>query len=94
MASTGSVGMQQLVKDCFGEHLSKDPSILFSDWDKETLTKELIDYAALDTIKVLQLYDLLRQKVDLSRQLTKEEGQPGMKVDIVPAHGSVTCMMS
>ncbi|GFH49181.1 hypothetical protein CTEN210_05657, partial [Chaetoceros tenuissimus] len=94
MASTGSIGMQQLVKDCFGEYLSKDPSIRFSDWDKETLTKEQVDYAALDAIKGLQLYDLLKQKVDLSKRLTQQEAQQGMKVDIVPAHGSVMCMMS
>lgn len=30
----------------------------------------------------------------LDKKLTSQDNYPGIKVDIVPTHGSVTCMMS
>jgi hypothetical protein len=93
VVGSGSVGLQELVATVLKERMSKDPKVRFSDWT-QTLTKEQIDYAALDAIKGLEIYNILKDKPDLSVRLKRNEVIPGTKVDIVPSHGNVACMMT
>lgn len=92
LVTTGTIGLQDLVSIVLNEHLSKDPRIRFSNWFADTLNRKQLEYAALDAIKGLELYNTMKTKADLSIRLTREEAIPGVNVDVVPSHGNVVCM--
>ena len=77
-----------------GVTLDKDPAVRTSHWSTGTLTEIQKEYAALDVIVPLRIYCFLLGKPDLTKRLTSSEAKDGVKVDIVPSHGSLVTMAS
>jgi len=68
--------------------LGKSDEIRCSNWSARTLSDRQIQYAALDAIKTLEVYQHLAPLPDLSERLEKnpDAAQPYVEVDIVPPH--------
>ncbi|GBO90611.1 hypothetical protein FisN_19Lh006 [Fistulifera solaris] len=81
----GSYSLVALVEAQLKESMEKDQRM--SDWSGPLQPKQL-DYAALDAIKSLQVYDSLDKLPDLTRELQRKEILAGTKVTIVASKGS------
>ena len=92
VVQSGSVSLLSLCNIVLNQTIQKNDHLRFSEWDAKTLSAEQIKYAALDAIVSLRIFAELEKKPDLTRRLQKEEAVPGLKVDLVPRHGSVACM--
>ena len=57
------------------------------------LSKDQIAYVYLDAIKSLNVYNKIQDMLDLSLRLNKLSCLPGMIVDIILLHSSVSIMM-
>lgn len=89
-----NAGLAHLVWVMLHEHLSKDPSVRCSKWSRNPLLPEQRMYAALDAVKSLEVYLRLASFPDLTKRILLTEVKPGLKVDVVPSHGSVASMAS
>jgi len=80
--------LQKLVDIVLKEKLGKSDEIRCSNWSARTLSDRQIQYAALDAIKTLEVYQHLAPLPDLSERLEKnpDAAQPYVEVDIVPPH--------
>lgn len=66
------LGLQRLILTFTGEEIPKDETR--SDWTKRPLTQSQLEYAALDVVCLLQVYDALVEKLDsLGRMAWCEE---------------------
>jgi hypothetical protein len=79
--------MADLVKCVLNEELDKSEEVRCSRWSSSTLAPRQIQYAALDVIKPLEVYEKLVCLPDLSLRLDPSSGQFGVEVDVVPPHG-------
>jgi hypothetical protein len=86
IVQNANTSMANLVLIVLGEILDKSEEIRCSNWAKTHLTKEQQEYAALDVIKPLELYDEIIKLPDLSLRLDPESAVPGLAIDIVPGH--------
>ena len=93
VVSNGQVSLQDLVNLTLKQTLSKDSSIrLSSKWSRLQLESEQIQYAALDAIKSLEVFNYLHQIPDITKRLTTSDITEDMAVTIAPSFGSQVCM--
>ena len=78
--------LESLVEEFLNESLGKEPRL--SDWSGKLQTKQL-DYAALDAIKSLEVFDCLDKLPDLTLELPRSDIIIGTKIDIVASKGSI-----
>jgi hypothetical protein len=72
-------------------NIKLDKTLRCSNWSGK-LTDDQIKYAAIDAAVSLEVGEKLLEMPDLSRRLTQEAAIPGVKVDMIPRHGSIACM--
>ncbi|KAI2504218.1 hypothetical protein MHU86_10241 [Fragilaria crotonensis] len=84
--------LEKLVQLTLGEKLDKAPSVRLSRWSCSELCDAQKQYAALDALKSLEVYDQVQHLPDLTQRLLGEAATPNLHVDIVPAHGNVASM--
>lgn len=83
------VGMQRLGHLLLKQHIDKPNSVRISNqWSQNELPMEFVEYAAIDAIKSLELYEALEDLPDLTARLSKNEVVPGRKVDIFIGTGN------
>mmetsp|Transcript_29129 Transcript_29129/g.49666 ORF Transcript_29129/g.49666 Transcript_29129/m.49666 type:complete len:1097 (+) Transcript_29129:786-4076(+) len=92
IVQNGSVSLQQLCTLVLRTRIEKDTNIRISNWDNHELTDEQVKYAALDAIASLKIFLKLDQMPDLTRRYTMDDVSEGARVDLVPIHGSASCM--
>lgn len=85
----GRVGLQKLCMLTLQENLTKKDSIRSSNWSIKQLSREQLQYAALDAIKSLEVFFFLDALTDLSARLSAAEAQPDLLVTLAPPHGKV-----
>ena len=93
VVSNGQVSLQELVRLTLHENLNKDPSVHLSKWSKRNLDPLQIQYAALDAIKSLEVFNYLHHLPDVTKRLTISEVNIDMAVTVAPPHGSTVCML-
>ena len=87
----GENTLTNLCRRVLGVHLHKSVTARDSDWRKSSLTKEQIEYAALDALASLRVLKGLLLMRDLTVPLQPQDAQPGLIVDICPLEGSRMC---
>jgi hypothetical protein len=87
MVPRGNASMKDLVQSVLGETLDKSESIRCSKWSKKELSDEQKNYAVLDVVKPLEVYEKLLPMPDLSIRLDSKEVVPGLVIDVVPPTG-------
>ena len=92
VVSSGTVSLQQLSERVLKARLDKSRHLRLSSWDKDKLDDDQKKYAALDAISSLKIHHELDQMPDLTRRFTMDDVSAGNTVDLVPMHGSVSCM--
>ena len=92
VVQSGSVGLKQLCELVLKKRLDKETDTRLSRWDQNTLSDDQVKYAALDAIASLKIFLKLNEKPDLTRRCTMDDVSVGVKVDVVPMYGSVSCM--
>lgn len=88
----GSVGLQALAEVVLRRKLRKEGTPRISDWDGATLSREQIEYAALDALVSLQLCLELQQLPDLTVRVRPSDASVGQEVDVVLASGPASQM--
>lgn len=88
VVQTANVGLGALVAVCLKETLDKNPKVRLGKWESADLNPNMVEYAALDTSKALEVYAKLIELPNLSTRLLPGEALVGTKVDIVPPSGS------
>jgi hypothetical protein len=86
----GENTLQNICRRVLGKYLHKTGA-RDSDWRRPSLSKEQIQYAALDALASFRVLKALLKMTDLTIPLSMEEAQPGVKVDICPLEGSHSC---
>lgn len=66
-ARTDEYSLKNLMMESFG--LALDKSVRFTDWLAPDLTEQQLEYAVMDVVKLLDLYDILRGKLQHRRLL-------------------------
>ncbi|CAM5635584.1 Ribonuclease D [Streptomyces tendae] len=61
-AQKGEYSLKYLMAKSFG--LELDKSFRFTDWLAEDLTRQQVEYAVMDVVKLLDLYDILRERLE------------------------------
>ncbi|WP_406140437.1 ribonuclease D [Streptomyces sp. NBC_01089] len=61
-AAKGEYSLKHLMAKSFG--LELDKSVRFTDWLADDLTQQQVEYAVMDVVKLLDLYDILRGRLD------------------------------
>ena len=92
MVQNGTASLEKLVQLTLGEKLDKLPSLRLSKWSCPDLCDDQKQYAALEVIKSLQVFEHLQNLPDLTLRLSAEVATPNLLVDIVPSHGNVACL--
>jgi hypothetical protein len=92
VVQNGSVSLAFLVNSTLHELMEKPVNIRLSKWSSCPLNELQIKYAALDSIKSLQVYFELRNLQDLSIRLLEKDASSGLKVDVVPSRGNAADM--
>jgi hypothetical protein len=85
----GGVSLQRIAECTLSYSLNK--TLQCSDWSGQ-LTEDQIQYAAIDAAVSLEVGEKLLTMPDLTRRLLPEELTPNRKVDVIPRHGSASCM--
>ena len=93
-AATGNVSLEELCKDVLKQRLLKHASVRQSLWSKAVLSKDQIQYAALDASVGLIIFLQLRGMPDLTARIGASEAVPGVVVDVVPGTGSAVGVMA
>lgn len=70
-AQKGEYSLKYLMAKSFG--LELDKSVRFTDWLAEDLTQRQVEYAVMDVVKLLDLYDILRERLEGRRLLALYE---------------------
>ncbi len=90
---SGTASLQLLSERVLKARLEKSRQIRLSDWDKkDELEDNQMKYAALDAIASLKIFLELDKMPDLTCRFTMDDVSTGNTVDLVPMHGSVSCM--
>ncbi|MGV9966636.1 hypothetical protein ACWDU3_22250 [Streptomyces olivaceus] len=63
--------LEYLMAKSFG--LELDKSVRFTNWLASDLTRQQVEYAVMDVVKLLDLYDLLRERLEGKRLLSLYE---------------------
>ena len=92
VVATGTAGLDKLAVITLNKALKKDPAVRLSEWSATALTPIQEEYAALDAIASLEVYDALESLPDLSARLSAVDAILDCAIDVVPSHGSVTVM--
>ncbi|KAL7477308.1 hypothetical protein ACHAW6_003117 [Cyclotella cf. meneghiniana] len=58
----------------------------------KTLQTSSWGYVAIDAAASLEIFGMIQKMPDLSQRLSKADAKFGTKVDLIPLHGSITCM--
>jgi hypothetical protein len=87
----GENTLANLCRRVLGVHLLKPTAARDSDWRCSSLSKEQIEYAALDALASLRILKGLLLMRDLTVPLQLQEALPGVIVDICPLEGSRMC---
>jgi DNA polymerase-1 len=93
-----SAGLKDLTKDILGVDISKEQQT--SDWSQETLSPEQIEYAALDAVLVIKLFEIQKKsigqlKLARSYQILRDAQYASAKMELwwigfdVPKHKSL-----
>ncbi|MFJ2220835.1 ribonuclease D [Streptomyces anulatus] len=61
-AARGEHSLKHLMAKNF--ELELDKSVRFTDWLADDLTQQQVEYAVMDVVKLLDLYDILRDRLD------------------------------
>jgi hypothetical protein len=92
VVSSGTVSLQHLSERVLKKRLDKSSETRLSDWDRNELSEKQTKYAALDSIVSLKIFIEVDKMPDLTRRYTMDDVSIGNTVDLVPMHGSVSCM--
>ena len=94
MRNGGTASLEKLVQLMLQEKMDKSPSVRLSNWSRLELCDAQKQYAALDAMKSLEVYEALQHLPDLTLRLEADEATtiPNLEVDIVPSHGNVASM--
>ena len=87
----GENTLANLCRRVLGVHLHKSATARDSDWRRSSLSKEQIEYAALDALASLRVLKGLLSMSDLTVPLQPQDAVPGLIVDICPLEGSRMC---
>ena len=87
----GENTLANLCRRVLGVHLQKLGTARESDWRRSSLSKEQIEYAALDVLASLRVLKGLLAMRDLTVPLQPQDAVPGVIVDICPLEGSRMC---
>ena len=83
---SGRVTLEHLTKVVLHESLEKH--LQTSDWSAGRLSREQVQYAALDAMVSLRIHSELSKRIDCSRRLTSIEACVGMSVDVASTSSS------
>lgn len=89
---SGTASLEKLVQLMLREKMDKSPSVRLSKWSRSELCDAQKQYAALDAMKSLEVYEQLQHLPDLTLRLAAEAAIPNLQVDVVPSHGNVASM--
>ena len=89
VVKNGTAGLEKLVELTLKLRMSKAPAVRLSAWSRLPLTEAQKEYAALDAILSLQVYDELVKLPDLTAKLPASQAVVGTQADLVPSRGSV-----
>ena len=89
VVKNGTAGLEKLVELTLKLRMSKEPAVRCSVWSKMPLSEAQQEYAALDAILSLEVYDVLTKLPDLTTKLPALQAVIGAQADLVPSHGSV-----
>ena len=92
VVQNGSIGLAKLSEIVLGLSIDKSSNLRLSDWNTTNLSGDQIKYAALDAIVSHMIYIELKKKPDLFQRLVQSDIEVGLRVDIVPQNGSLSCM--
>lgn len=81
VVTSGTASLQQLSERVLKARLNKATCIRLSHWDKNQLSVEQVEYAALDAIASLKIFFKLDEMPDLTRRYTMDDVSVG---DTVP----------
>ena len=91
VVTDGGVGLAELARVLRDVKLVKgSDEDQFSDWEQLTLTDRQLRYAVLDVVLPLNLYLDMKDLPDLTKRLTVDEAKVGVKIDLVPATGTMS----